>query len=169
MPLFHGLVIFRWKTSPTWIKKVLNNSNSTRTRTRTRTRTTLIRRRHLPYPYILLQQEDIFHIHIFFSNKKTYSSPKRRHLLCPYSIYHVSRAHTCLQSTHIESIRTRHGQNLKNWRFWLFLWIEGWPLGCQILSSLIVLKGFRASENIDFVEFQTLKNEMSKMVILVIS
>ena len=74
--------------------------------------------RHLPYSYILLQQEDMYSSptrrHMFFSSNKTYSSPTRRHLLCPYSIYHVSRAHTCLQSIHIESIRTRHGQNPKN-------------------------------------------------------
>ena len=126
--------------------------------------------RHLPYSYILLQQEYIFHIHIFISNKKTsstpiYSSLTRRHLpfpylliqqehifhshiqedmskehiSCPYSIYHVQTAYTlsqehipcpdsiyplhtaytmsqeqtCLQSVHIESIRTRHGQKAK--------------------------------------------------------
>ena len=113
---------------------------------------------HLPYPYLLIQQEYIFHIHIFFSNKNTssiyiYSSPTRRHHIffsnkktpdillqqeniffshkktSPVSIQHipclhsrhmslehthVSRAYTCLQSIHIESIRTRHGQNPKN-------------------------------------------------------
>ena len=40
--------------------------------------------RHLPYSYILLQQEYIFHIHILLSKKKTssisiYSYPTRRH------------------------------------------------------------------------------------------
>ena len=85
-------------------------------------------RRHLFFSNkktsILVQQEDIYSSptrrHMFFSNNKTYSSPTRRHLLCPYSIYHVSRARTCLQSTHIESIRTRHGQNQKNEDFDFF-------------------------------------------------
>ena len=36
------------------------------------------------------------------------------------------------------------------------------------LSSLTVFRGFMASDDIDFVEFQKLKNEMSKIVILVI-
>ena len=45
--------------------------------------------RHLPYSYILLQEEGIFHIHIFLSNKNTssiaiYSCPTRRHLPQPY-------------------------------------------------------------------------------------
>ena len=133
-------------------------------------------RRHLFFSNkktsILVQQEDIYSSptrrHLFFSNNKTYCSPTRRHVPCPYSIYHVSRADTCLQSIHIEFIRTRHGQNPKKSRFWLFLGIEGWPLGHQILSSLIVFRGFMASDDIDFVEFQKLKNKMSKMVILVI-
>ena len=67
--------------------------NKTRTRIRIRMKNiikiTIKIKRHLPYSYILLQQEDIFHIHIFLSNKKTssistYSYPTRRHLPYPY-------------------------------------------------------------------------------------
>ena len=119
--------------------------------------------------YILLQQEDIYSSptrrHIFFSNKTTYillqqediySFPTRRHILlsqediffshkktCPMSIQHIP----CLKSTHMSPEHTyrvhkdQTWSKSKNWRFWLFLGIEGWPLGHQILSSLIVFRG----------------------------
>ena len=57
--------------------------------------------------YILLQQEDIFHYHIVFSNKKTYSSPTRRHLL--FSEEDIA----CLQNTHLGSKHIIEGPDLK--------------------------------------------------------
>ena len=86
--------------------------------------------RHPPYSYILLQQEDIFHIHIFFSNKKTssisiYSSPTRRHhiffsnkktyssltrrriLLPQEDMSHVHTAYA-MSTQHIPCLKSRH-------------------------------------------------------------
>ena len=82
----------RWRSH---MGKALLRIISRRRRRRRRKRKKRIR--HLPYPYILVQQEDIFHIQIFLSNKKTssipiYCCPTGRHLPHPYSIYHV---HTC--------------------------------------------------------------------------
>ena len=56
-------------------------------------------RRHLPLPYSLLQQEDIFHDHIVFSNNKTCSSPTRRHTMSPDHTYRLQTHH--LGSIHI--------------------------------------------------------------------
>ena len=52
---------------------------------------------HIKRAYILLQQEDIFHDHIVFSNNKTSSSPTRRHLLLSQEDI------PCLQTIHIGS------------------------------------------------------------------
>ena len=115
---------------------------------------------YIQYMYCTYSTCTVHTVHVLCI-QRIYSSPTTRHLPCPYSISHLPRAYTmsiqhipCLKSIHIESIDIRPGPDPKNWRFSLFPRIEGWPLGCQILSSLIVFKGFRAYENIDFVKFQ---------------
>ena len=60
-----------------------------------------------------------------------------------YIIYHVS-----YMLYHIWYII--YHRSWQKSRFWFFLRIEGWPLGYQILSPLIVFQGFRALEKSRF-------------------
>ena len=79
---------------------------------------------HIISHHHILSPEDIFYL------QKTYSVSRR----------HIS----CLQTIHIESIYIIQGPNPKNPRFSLFPRIQGWPLGYEIPSSLILFQGSRA-------------------------
>ena len=70
-----------------------------------------------------------------------------------YIIYHIS-----YMIYHISYII--YHRSWKNQDFDFFLRIEGWPLGCQILSSLIVFKRSRAFEKSRFFKIpKMVKND----------
>ena len=115
-------------------------------------------RKHLQYPYILLQQETSSK-NISSSPPRThsliatYSSPTRRHLqeiILPqedishfHTAYNISQEQTYRVQRHRTSSIDIQVPNPKKSRFSSYRKIEGWPLCCEIPSSLILFQCFR--------------------------